>query len=417
MADWLLIRFPHQPGGQMQWLVADSAGRIVTPPERGTLAQASPAAIGRKVAILVPATDVLRTESEIPLKAGVKLQQVVPYALEELVAEDIDELHFATGRRESDGRTAVAVVARRLMGQWLDDLATHNVRPDVMYADVDLLPANPARSVALLEEETVTLRTNESAPVTMQVDLLGEALQAAFPAPVETVDGAAAGAGLVLYTGAAEWHRYAPMIEPLRERVGQIQVQLLTGGPLALFAQQLSLGDAVNLLQGSYAPLHSGTANARRWRIAAMLLAAVFGLHVAGKATELAMLKSSEKKLDQSLDQAFRSAMPGEQPSAGARRRMESQLLALRENQSGAGFLGALGALTEARQSAPDTKFEALNYRPGAIDLKLAAPSAGSLDKLSQQLRANGWSSDLTSGTVVGSGYEGRIQIKTPGAS
>src|SRR6478735_5041905 len=103
--------------------------------------------------MLVPATDVLRTESEIPLKAGVKLQQVVPYALEELVAEDIDELHFATGRRESDGRTAVAVVARRLMGQWLDDLATQGVRPDVMYADVDLLPANPARSVALLEED------------------------------------------------------------------------------------------------------------------------------------------------------------------------------------------------------------------------------------------------------------------------
>jgi len=149
-----------------------------------------------------------------------------------------------------------------------------------------------------------------------------------------------------------------------------------------------------------------------------MLLAAVLGLHVAGKAGELVMLKSSEKKLDESLEQALRQALPGEPGVAGnARRRMESQLVALRENQSGAGFLGALGALAEARQSAPDTKLEAINYRPGAIDLKLAAPSAGSLDKLSQTLRANGWASDLTSGNVVGSGYEGRIQVKPPGAS
>ena len=207
------------------------------------------------------------------------------------------------------------------------------------------------------------------------------------------------------------------LIEPLRERIGGIQVQLLNEGPLALFAQQLSQADAVNLLQGSYAPLHSGTASLRRWRLAAMLLVGLLGLHVAGKVAELGMLKSSEKELDRSLDETFRQVMPGEDANGNARRRVESQLLALREGQSGAGFLAALGALTQARQSAPDTRFEALSFRPGAIDLKLAAPSAASLDKLSQSLRANGWNSDLTSGTVVGSGYEGRIQIKAPGAS
>jgi len=419
MADWLLIRFPHDPAAGVQWLVADAAGRIVTPPESGSLSQASPAAIGRKVAVLVPSPDVLRTESDIPAKAGLKLQQVVPYALEELVAEDIDELHFATGRRDpTTGRTSVAVVARRLMGTWLDELVTHGVRPDVLYAESDLLPASPTRTVALLEGETVIVRTPATAPVTMQIDLLGEALEHAAPAQPGAIDSAAAeGAGLVLYTGAAEWQRYAPLIEPLREPIGGIQVQLLTGGPLSLFAPQLAQADAVNLLQGSYAPLHSGTASLRRWRLAAMLLVGLLGLHVAGKVAELGMLKSSEKKLDQSLDETFRQVMPGEQANGNARRRMESQLLALREGQSGTGFLAALSALTQARQSAPDTRFEALSFRPGAIDLKLAAPSAGSLDKLSQSLRANGWSSDLTSGTVVGSGYEGRIQIKAPGAS
>jgi len=38
------------------------------------------------------------------VKAGAKLQQIVPYALEEQLAEDIDELHFAIGKRAGDVR-------------------------------------------------------------------------------------------------------------------------------------------------------------------------------------------------------------------------------------------------------------------------------------------------------------------------
>ena len=80
MADWLLIRFSHDPAVGVQWLVADAAGRIVTSPESGTLSQASPAAIGRKVAVLVPSADVLRTESDIPAKAGLKARYVRSYS-------------------------------------------------------------------------------------------------------------------------------------------------------------------------------------------------------------------------------------------------------------------------------------------------------------------------------------------------
>ena len=51
----------------------------------------------------------LLMEPELPAKAGAKLAQMVPYALEEQLAEDIDDLHFAIGRRgaaEAAGRRA-----------------------------------------------------------------------------------------------------------------------------------------------------------------------------------------------------------------------------------------------------------------------------------------------------------------------
>ena len=41
---------------------------------------------------------------------------------------------------------------------------------------------------------------------------------------------------------------------------------------------------------------------------------------------------------------------------------------------------------------------------------------ASSLDRIGQALRSNGWQADLTSGTNVANGYEGRLQIHSSGS-
>src|ERR1700685_2217700 len=99
MADWLIIRLPRTPAEQASWIVADARGVAIEAPAGGPLALAQPAAAGRHVCVLVPGTDVLMMEPELPTKAGAKLAQMVPYALEEQLADDIDDLHFAIGRR------------------------------------------------------------------------------------------------------------------------------------------------------------------------------------------------------------------------------------------------------------------------------------------------------------------------------
>ncbi len=191
---------------------------------------------------------------------------------------------------------------------------------------------------------------------------------------------------------------------------------MLTGGPLGLFAQQLPTAKPINLLQARYAPQSPRTVGWKSWRVAAMLLAGLIVLHVAGKGAELYMLKRAEKTVDASIEQAFRAAMPGEQNATNARRRMESRLVAVR-GSGGSGLLPALAALVEARSNVPGTTVQAMSFRDGALELKMAAPDADSLDRLSQMLRSSGWQADLTAGNVAGQGYEGRIQIRPRGAS
>src|SRR5215469_4442008 len=123
MAEWLLLRLARGPEQRVSWMAADVAGQPVSAPQSGTLAQAASAAAGRRLIVVAPSSDVLITEVELPVKSGVKLQQVVPFALEEQLAADIETLHFAVGARdEQSGRTRAAVVTRVLMDQWVGSL-------------------------------------------------------------------------------------------------------------------------------------------------------------------------------------------------------------------------------------------------------------------------------------------------------
>src|SRR4029453_18621960 len=103
-------------------------------------------------------------------------------------------------------------------------------------------------------------------------------------------------------------------------------------------AQQLPTAKPINLLQGRYQPQTTRAVGWQAWRVAAMLLAGLLALHALGKGAELFMLKSAEKKVDTSIEQAFRAAMPGETNATNARRRMETKLVAAR-NSGGSGLL------------------------------------------------------------------------------
>jgi general secretion pathway protein L len=416
MADWLIIRLAHEPGAPVSWIAADGAGRIVLPQQSGPLPQVAPLAASRRVCALAPAADVVLTEADVPLKSGTRVHQVVPFALEEQLAEDVEGLHFAVGRRAADeSRTPVAVASRALLERWLAELRVAGIVPEALYAESDLLPVNPGQAVALLDADSAIVRPAGGLPVTMPIAALTEALELARPRRDEDVIAAdtAAGRGLVLYTGAAEWHAHSREIEALRDRFDGIKVQLLTDGPLGLYAQQLpgAAGSAINMLQGPFAPTTSLSSGWKLWRVAAMLLVALVALHAAGSATELMSLKRAEHAVNVSIEQTFRAAMPGEHNAIDARRRMEQRLASVRGGDS-SGLLAALGALAQARAGAGDTSIQGLTFRDGALDLKVVAPNAEALDRLSQSLRASGWQADLTAGNAAGSRYEGRIEIK-----
>lgn len=418
MADWLVVRLPGHGSETVAWAAVDSQGHLLATPGTGTLAEAAGAVAARKVAVLLPAGDVLLTEAVLPAKAGAKLAQLVPYALEEQVADDIDTLHFAVGRRDTlSGRTAIAVVGKPVMQAVMAQLAEAGLAPTALYSEASLIAANPGQVVAWLEDDMLVLRAADRPPVVAPVTTLQDtfgflATTQAYGEGVEP-----ARVSLLLHAPAADWQRHAGELGFLQEHFAAAKVQILPQGSLPWLASQIELAGAVNLLQGDHAQRTAGARDLRRWRLPAALAAALVLLFVGTKLFEIRRLNAAERALDVELEQTFRAAMPGSLDARDARERMEQRYRALQDNGGQAGLLPALGAYARASAASPDATLQSLSLRDGALDLRVRARDAQSLDRINQQLRAQGLTSEITSGTAAAdSGYEGRIQIRLAGA-
>lgn len=410
MAEWLVLRLGPGQEDRCSWMAADADGQPASAPQSGTLTQAAAAAGGRRLAVVAPSSDVLITEVELPVKSGVRLQQVVPFALEEQLAADIETLHFAIGARdEQSGRTRVAVVTRTLMEQWLSTLQAVGLAPERLYSEAELLPQNPGHVVVLLEGDTLCLCRPGQVPQTLPSLELGAALEAALGVELAADD-------LILYTLGADWQRRSAEIEALRGRCASLKVQLLNYGPLPLLSPQLSSGEPMNLLSGDYAPKSSLGGGWQRWKLVAGLAAALLLVHVGGLSLQRLQQQRSERALDAAISQVAQRALPGDSGDGSVRARVERRLLAAQGSSDNFGLMGALAALARAVQNADDASVQAVSFHDGGLDLQVKAKDASNLERINQSLRSGGWQADLISGNAGGGVYAGHIVARAPGA-
>ncbi|MCG6968966.1 MAG: type II secretion system protein GspL [Gammaproteobacteria bacterium] len=101
----------------------------------GDLKTAANHATGCQVVVLVSGLNIVLTHVNLPAMNKQRLARAVPYALEEHVASDIDNLHFAVGNRFED-KTACAVVERQAMDDWQQMLKNANIQADVLTSEI-----------------------------------------------------------------------------------------------------------------------------------------------------------------------------------------------------------------------------------------------------------------------------------------
>lgn len=84
---------------------------------------------GRKVLVLLSSNEIVLTSVVIPSKNQKQLLQAIPYALEDTLAEDIEELHFSAQQNsnQDSNESHVAIINRSLLISVLNLLKLHRI--------------------------------------------------------------------------------------------------------------------------------------------------------------------------------------------------------------------------------------------------------------------------------------------------
>jgi len=416
MSDYVVIRLAAGHHA-VEWLLADSNGTRLSGVSSGSLEEAAEAAGDHAVIVLVPAQEVLLTSVHIPARSAAKIKAALPFALEENLADDVEDLHFAIGVRQENNRLPVAVVARDKMSQWLHRLSEAGIEPVILAAENNGLAKIPGTLSIMVDGEIIMFNDGADAEFSMQDVKPSDVLVIAGQlGETQQEDGENSGHLVVFCTPEQNENLEHDWIA-LRHELHSVDVNVLPDGVLPKLAVTVAAGHGVNLLQGSYGKKIEYGPLLRPWKVAALLLLGLAIVGMAMKGVGYYQLLQDEATLRAQFNAEYRLLRPGDT------REIVDPVATVESLRRGVGvsavpqvFLPTMRELGAALDDNSDTEIEVISYRAGIIDLRLTVPDVATLDNIQKAVSASGrFQASIQSTDQVADRINGRIQIREVG--
>lgn len=420
MTEYLAIRLPENAGQPADWIVVDSMGGRLGEPRSGSVEDAAADARDRKVLVLAPSTEVLTTTVTLPIKSTSRILAALPYALEEFLAEDVEELHFAAGERHASGQIPVSVVNRATLTGWLEMLREAGLQPQAIVAETYGLALVPGAASMLVTNGRVYVNDGADTALVLQDVSPSDAL-AAIGLSAETADETSTEAAgprhVLVYGDPGVEEKYAGDWLELRQDFETVDIKVLPDGPLPRLAATVAAGGGVNLLQGEFGRKTEYAALLKPWRSAAVLFVALGATLFGAKLIDFWQLRNQEVELRERFLAEYREIAPAaaDVPDPAA------VIASLRSRTGGsdapAVFLESLQHLARALSQNREASIQAISYRAGVIDVRLSAPSVSTLDNIRRLVDESGtFQARIQSTDQEGETVNSRIQIQATGA-
>ena len=403
--ETLLIRFRGRLSGpdfaDVDWILLDSDQIPLGEPGIGSLEDCAVHARQRRVVVLAPAEETTLQTVQIVARNRQQLLKAIPYALEENLSQDVDEIHFSVGRRLDENRYPVAITGSETMDRWLERLTAAELQPVALIPELLALPlAEDGWSLAL-ELDRALVRTGENDgfacdPRSLPV-ILDLSLQEREEAPSTLRIHRCAGADALPES-------------TLSAAIPREEDEVC---PMPLLASGLDLKQSINLLQGPYQPDSGIRRMLRPWQAAAAVLAAWLVVEIGSAWLDIAHLSSEEAALASRIDSVYREAFPNSKRVVNPRVQMRQQLKKLQAAGGGdsSGFLTLVDAGGKALASEPGIKLESATYRNGRLDMRLSGRDLQSIEGISQRIRKDGFVAEIQSADTSGQTVSARLQV------
>ncbi|MEA2094779.1 MAG: type II secretion system protein GspL [Pseudomonadota bacterium] len=394
MRNTLLIRVGQEADGPCQWvpLAADGLPAGIT--RTGTLAEAAIEANGLRVVVLVPGMDCLLAQVKIPGRNRHKLLRAVPFALEEQLINDVEDLHFAIGPALPEGGNPVVIVSLQHMDALQAAFRTANLEVNQLIPDLLAVPCPDNGTCAVIDGDVALVRNGPWSGYAVETDNLGLLLasQQGLPDTEATEEVVVPPVRIHVPAGSAP--------PDLHESGLDVEVEYYNGDVLNVLATGLG-SSSIDLLQGPYSRTQEWGRLWRPWRAtAALLVAGVLVSNVVMR-VDYYRLSKEQDVLNTRIGEIYKQAFPEAKRVVNPRVQMQQKLDQLERRQgSGGQFMVLLARSGDILRAEKEIKITGASFRAGRLDVDLTAANLQVLDKLKQTLSANGLSVEIQSATT-----------------
>lgn len=394
MAEKILIRQLGSTPGNYQWLQLGGPAHTT---QTGATNALAAAAITREAVLLLPATMVLLTEAELPIKNSAQIRQALPFVLEDKLAGDIEHYHLAWVRQVNQ-RLAVAAVCKQALADSLHNLRQAGIEVVAVYPESLCLPYQTDECSLLIEDEQAIFRYGP---------WLGGGIDvAAMP--------------LLLN----KWREQGMQFKTLRiwgqsdlaawaAGQGVNYVEQASNDMPVLFTGQLETLAPLNLMTGPFL-VSRAPRSIKRWWPAAAMLAAALAVQLTSQWQQNGQLQDEAETLEAQTQGLFRKTFPDVKRIVNVRAQADQALQALQKQHQDGGseFLRMLYAAGEQLAEQPALQLRGLSFVGDVLQLQVLATDAAQLDSLLQALQ-QGWTVNQQALQTGGQGVEVKIDIKS----
>lgn len=358
MTEILLIRTGQTQQDSINWLIYSpleqeiiASGELPNAEQLSELAEKSQS---REVVVLLPCDQVQLKTVILPTKFNRKLEQALPYMLEEEIACDVDDLYIAIAEPtmvEDKHAIKVAMTDRDWFETWLTVFAEHDIEVFKLLPDALLLPVAENGGVSVIELNNQWLCKQGAWRISaVEQSWLAEYLTALGHPDVEH------------YSPASQF----PETVTLTAQTDAYDL------PLALFAKQLP-NIKFNLRQGQYQLKKKSALWWGYWRNAAIAASIALVGSIAVKGFELHQLNSELEIAKTQVVTRYQTAFPGKTVRPHLIKNQIRGELAKLEGGSSAGFLDLTNELVAVFNQVKEFTPETLRYDQRRNELRIRA--------------------------------------------
>lgn len=378
MSEVLSIRLTSQPNTAIAWVVWSSSQQAVIAsgelPHLSDLSQLVNYAKQRSVMVLLSAREVILRQVSIPAGAQRRLASLLPYLLEDELAQEVEQLHFsvlATGH----GQAQVAGVDRQWLTGILAQFSALGIEVKRVLPDVLALPHHEQLSALSIGNEWLVRKGFMGLSLAEhQLELLTQSEWVKQDNEVMALNA------------------YSPLPTQIQQTQPHWQAMPYEL-PMQLLTEQ-ALSHSVNLLTGEFQPKSSWSKPWRIWRKALVAALVCLAVSLAGQAMQWWQETQQAQAYREQSETLFRQVFPDKQriPTVSyLKRQFTDEIVRLQKGKQQESVLIWLSDVAPTLKTVPNVHLKSLRFdgQRGELRLEIVGPDFQRFEQIRLALAAH----------------------------